>query len=599
MRRYVFSFSLALLFVSSARGAIQKNVLVVHDGARFEPYHVVMSTELQKDLASPQFDLQIFDEYLDRRRLDVSSFVRAIETRYAGRKFDIIVADGEESLRVLLNGQPDFLRDTPLVFLSVPDFYLPAALPANVTGVITHRDYANTGRLAVTLQPGLRHLYLIGAEGNADLKVKTIQRELAPFRSQFDIIIWEGIPADEILKRVKSLPPNSAILFDSYVIDSEGRPYISAQFCALVAARANAPVYTTSPIPIGKGPVGGAVVDAEDIGRQGGEIILGLLGGGPISQYPFRHARTDLVVDWRQLERFGLSETNLPSSAVVLFRPPSLWSKYRYYLIGAGIVLFLQTVLIIELAFSSKRRKRSERSARELASRLISAQEDERRRIAGELHDDVSQRLALVAVHLDMLRASFPGSRDDMARELSVLYDQTDLISSDIHQFSHELHPSCLKPLGLAAALRRYSAEFSILRKTAVDVSITGDEPPMDFNTSLAFFRVGQECLTNAAKHSGATACTVYLTYTRTRIRLAVGDNGGGFDPKSPRAQTGLGIQSMRERLRSIGGTLRIRSSVLHGTRVFAEAPLTNAPLTHAPEMPQRTSDTQSAASAA
>jgi signal transduction histidine kinase len=103
----------------------------------------------------------------------------------------------------------------------------------------------------------------------------------------------------------------------------------------------------------------------------------------------------------------------------------------------------------------------------------------------------------------------------------------------------------------------------------------------------------------NAAKHSGAAGCKVSLTYGRDRITLAVVDDGIGFDPKSAETQTGLGIQSMRERLRSIDGTLRIQSSVLHGTTIFAESRLAPAAMPDAPEIIQEeTPDTQSAASA-
>jgi two-component system CheB/CheR fusion protein len=183
------------------------------------------------------------------------------------------------------------------------------------------------------------------------------------------------------------------------------------------------------------------------------------------------------------------------------------------------------------------------------------------------------------------MRISPPASRDDLIRELSSLYDKTDLISSDIHRFSHELHPAILEQLGLASALRRYCAEFSAHRKITVHMSTTGEEARLDPETTLAFFRAGQECLTNAAKHGGATSCKVLLTYADDRITLVVRDNGSGFDPKSQEAQTGLGIQSMRERLRSIDGTLRIQSSELDGTTVFAEAPLALVAMPHAGEI--------------
>ena len=198
-------------------------------------------------------------------------------------------------------------------------------------------------------------------------------------------------------------------MFDTFFKDPSGKLYVPGDVGARVAARANAPVYTLYQTGVGKGAVGGVVVNFVTIGKQGAKMVLGLLAGAPISKYPverFRHGchgRLEKVSAVRVLPK-----ATCPLPATVLFRPPTLWEKYRSYLIAGGVVILLQTILIIELALAGKLRKKSERSARVLARRLINAQEEERRRLAGELHDDVSQRLALVAIHLDTMRSRLP-----------------------------------------------------------------------------------------------------------------------------------------------------------------------------------------------
>ena len=603
MWRFTASLILSLLFVPSALAAPRKNVLILHQGSRLLPYQFPLFSEMQRDLASKQFDIQVFDEYLDNWRIseDPGHAVRALEAKYAGVKFDVVVADGNPPFQVLLKRPPEFLRGIPVVFVAVLDLDLPSHLPSNITGVADHKEYSATVRLATRLQPGLQRIFYIGGGMPASaLHEVSLRNEIAPFRSQLDIVDLHGLAVDDLLKRVESLPPHSAVLFISYLKDPFGNPYIPADVCDLVAGKANAPVYAVYQTMMGKGALGGVVINLGSIGKQAAKIVLGLLAGAPASRYPVEHADNEIEVDWKDLQRFGLSESRLPSSAVILFRPPPLWERYRGSLIAAGVVLLLLTILLIKLGLAGKLRKRSEQSARELARRLINAQEDERRRLARELHDDVSQRLALVAVHLDTMRRSPPASDNDLIRELSVLYDETDLISSDIHQFSHDLHPAILERLGLASALRRYCVDFSSHRKIAVQMSASGEEPRLDPEASLAFFRIGQECLMNAAKHGRATACKVSLNYADSRIALAVEDNGSGFDPESVTVETGLGIQSMRERLHSIGGTLRIQSSVLYGTTVFAEARLAPVATSHAAEtMRKETPDAPSAASAA
>lgn len=586
MRRYFVSLLFALALVPCALAATEKNVLFLDEGTRLMPSQYEISNEMYQALTGSNFEVQLFEEYLDTWRLnqDASRSVSALEAKYAGRKFDVVVAVGSEALKLLVEQPPNFLKGTPVVFLSVQDFNVPSALPANITGVTSHVAYAATARLAMSLQPGLQHLYYIESNPiKAATKMPAALRELAPFRKQLDIVTWQNVALDDLLRRVESLPPHSAILFDSYFKDPGGKAYTSHEVCGLVVTHANAPVYNLYQTAVGSGPVGGVVVNFKNVGKQGARIVLGLLAGAPVSQYPVERSATDVMIDWRKFQQFGFSEKNLPSSAIILFRSPTLWERYRWWLIAGGIVMLLQTLLIIELGLAGKRRKRSERTARELASRLIDAQEVERRRIAGELHDDVSQRLALVAIQLDTLRNSPPSSPNDLMREVSVLYDETDCISSDIHRFSHELHPAVLDRLGLPTALRRYCTEVSEHRKIAIHISTTGEERRISPAIALAFFRIGQECLTNTTKHSGAMECRMSLTYALNRIRLVVQDDGHGFDPDSEQAKIGLGIQSMRERLRSIGGSLSIKSSLRHGTSIIAEAPIRAAAPLHSP----------------
>ena len=570
-----------LLLVSTAMGATRKNVLILHEGSRLLPYQVLMAHEMQKDLTSTaSLNVDIFEEYLDNWRLNpnMSRSSSALETKYSGKKFDLVVADGSQALQLLLDHPPNFLRDIPIVFVSVADFRLPPKLPSYVTGVTTHVDYAETIRLAQALQPGLQHVYYIDSQPLTDTaKNKMFQSEFQPFHNRLDLIFWEQDALGELLKKVDNLPPHSAVLFDTYFADPEGQTYVPAHICALVAMSANVPVYTMYQTMIGTGAVGGVVVDFEAIGRQASRIILQILHGAKISDFPVERSVTDVMIDWRQFERFGMPASALPASATVLYREPPMWVRYKWYFIVGGLVILVQLILILKLAIEGKKRKESEKSARELAGRLIHAQEQERRRIAGELHDDVSQRLALVCLQIDTLRISPSVSQETLIRELSVLYDETDLISSDIHQFSHQLHPSILEKLGLVSALRRYCSEFSAHRKIAVNIEIGGGEVSVNQETALALFRVGQECLMNVAKHSGASSCKVMLNYKNDRVTLDIEDQGSGFDPAGLKEKSGLGIESMRERLRSAGGTIRIESNPNRGTKVHAEAPIMQA----------------------
>jgi len=207
-----------------------------------------------------------------------------------------------------------------------------------------------------------------------------------------------------------------------------------------------------------------------------------------------------------------------------------------------------------------------------VSGKLIEAQEQERRRIARELHDDIGQRLALLAIELAQLQqnssnpSTFPG-------HIVKIQQQTSEIAADIQSLSHELHSSRLQYLGLAAALKGFCQEFSEQQKVEVDYKTNELPAPLSPDISLCFFRVLQESLHNAAKHSGVTHFEVQLWGTPDEIHLTIGDSGVGFDVEAAKASRGLGLISMQERLKLLNGTLVIESQLQRGTTIHASVP--------------------------
>ena len=219
-------------------------------------------------------------------------------------------------------------------------------------------------------------------------------------------------------------------------------------------------------------------------------------------------------------------------------------------------------------------RKRSEQRLQELSGRLISAQDEERARIARELHDDVSQRMALLEMSTDRFRQHALQLSPDATRELAQIADATAQISSDIRHLSHRLHPSTLATLGLAAAVKGLCREFS--EQFGLKIRYVHHDVPdgLSIEVSTCVFRIVQESLRNVVKHGGSAEATVELSGGAGRVELCVLDTGAGFDPDIARREPGLGLISMRERLRSIGGTLQIESAPSVGTRIRVSTPV-------------------------
>jgi PAS domain S-box-containing protein len=216
--------------------------------------------------------------------------------------------------------------------------------------------------------------------------------------------------------------------------------------------------------------------------------------------------------------------------------------------------------------------RRSREDYRLLAERLLTAQETERRRLAREVHDDLAQRLAVLAMQSGKLQQTLnPSSSEyDIARKIG---EQMVKLSKDVHRLSRQLHPSIVEDLGLADALMSECASFSHREEIAVNFTAEDVPPKLPNDVALCVYRVAQEALRNVAKHAGTKQATVRLRGKDGVLLLVVSDEGVGFDPVT-RRRAGLGLASMAERVRLIWGEISIRSKPMGGTVVEVQVPL-------------------------
>jgi PAS domain S-box-containing protein len=217
-------------------------------------------------------------------------------------------------------------------------------------------------------------------------------------------------------------------------------------------------------------------------------------------------------------------------------------------------------------------RKLTEAALASVSHRLIEAQEQERTRIARELHDDVVQRLAMLAVELGEL---YQASSDllHVRSRVGELQQQATEIASDVQSLSHELHSAKLEYLGITSAMKAFCHEFGNQAKVEIDFQSHDVPIPLSPDISLCLFRVLQEALHNSAKHSGAQRVEVGLWGASNEIHLAVRDSGEGFDSEALKRSQGLGLISMEERLKLVKGTFSIESQPTRGTTIHARVP--------------------------
>jgi PAS domain S-box-containing protein len=274
----------------------------------------------------------------------------------------------------------------------------------------------------------------------------------------------------------------------------------------------------------------------------------------------------DIPSHWKEMHRRGIEGETLRSEEDRWEREDGTtkWARWeiRPWRTSTGVI---GGILI--LAEDITPRKLLEEAISDMGQKLIIAQEHERARIARELHDDIGQRLALLATELSQIQQDYPGSRMDE------IWKQTSELESDIQSLSHELHSSTLEHLGLASAISSFCKEFGERQKLEIDFrahDLPGALPP---DISLCLFRVLQEALHNSAKHSEARHIEVRLWGTSEEITLTARDSGVGFERDAAKENRGLGLMSMRERVRLVKGELSIESRPGRGTTIRACVP--------------------------
>ena len=288
----------------------------------------------------------------------------------------------------------------------------------------------------------------------------------------------------------------------------------------------------------------------------------------------------DIPEHWKHLLRRCLTGETIQAQEERWDRADgsSIWLRWEIRPWGSrdgppeGVLIFSQDITDRKQVESTLRD--NEQQLRVLAGSLLTAQEDERRRLSRELHDDVTQRLALLSIDLGKLAGEVPASLAHARATIRALQEHTLQASVEVRRLSHGLHPSVIEDFGLSIALEEYCAEFAKAQGIQVRFEDLVDDSRLDDACASCLYRITQESMRNAVTHGDATEVGVTLSVGSDSMQLRVSDNGTGFLSESPRSRAGLGMISMKERVRLVNGTLTISSQPGQGTEITASVPL-------------------------
>jgi signal transduction histidine kinase len=321
---------------------------------------------------------EIYDEYLDANRFpgrDRSpEFARYFAEKYRGFRPDAIVAEGTPALRFATERLSRLFPDVPIVYGQAfepgVDF---SALPANVTGRQQPLPFISTYSLARALQPGAERVVVVGGASEMDsLLLSVALREITPLLNGMELNVLQDWSYGSLIDSLRRIPPRTFVIFSAFSRDQRGLKFNTGDLIASLTRVTSAPVYGIVGNWVGDGVVGGGVMDFADDGMRTGRLLVRVLRRAPGDPLPpAESAATPLVVDWRQLQRWGLSEDRLPPETKVVFRTPSLWERYRTFIVAALGLILLQSVLILWLLIERRGRRRSQAALRKSEARAV------------------------------------------------------------------------------------------------------------------------------------------------------------------------------------------------------------------------------------
>ena len=687
--------------------AIEKNVLILKS---FPDRDVVAVDGLKSELRRRvQWPINFYVENLEGQRLSDNAYEKsAVETlriTYGSQKPDLVIAQSYPALQFILRHRDELFPNVPIVFWDMDvNRIVGQQMWPGVTGVTEIQDVRGTIDLALGLHPDTENIAIITENSEYDKYwVGRVHAELVRLRDKVKEIDLVGLPAEQLLRKVAALPPRTIALFQEYPRDSIEPGMGVYDLISRIGQRL--PTYCLNLIAcLGHGGIGGVSYDLREQASLAAALAARVLSGESPDRIPaVKTTGGQTLVDWRQLHRWNIAESQLPPGSSVLYREPTIWGRYRILIFVALAVMVVQGLLILGLLWQRARKRNAEVVLREsenrfrlmadsapaliwmcdqqgqvtylndrriaftgpdsgsgydetwtafvhpedlrnvlntlaqalknrepfskeyrlrrrdgayrwmfdvasprmngdgsfagfigsaiditdqklahealekVSGRLIEAQEKERSRIARDLHDDICQRLALLSMELERANRSQNDSSPSTKQRLEEIRKHCSEIAGDVQSLSHELHSSKLDYLGIAAGIRGFCKEFAIQHEVRIDVTDRDVPTHLPRDVSLCLFRVAQESLHNAAKHSGTSRFSVELSGSANDVQLEVHDAGAGFNVEEVNQNGGLGLVSMQERVHLVHGRLEIESSPGTGTRIVAIVPLAGA----------------------
>jgi signal transduction histidine kinase len=358
-----------LCLSASAQALAPRTVLTIHEGAENFPANPLLEAGIRETLKSrPDLPIDYFAEYResdDFPQEDASrAFADYIRRKYQNRRIDLVITTTTAGLDFTLDHRAELFPDAPIVFttLDVPDDN-ERRVGAGAAGIRTGVNYLETLKLALALHPSTERVFFVTTRADQDV-TEVIRAQVRGLASRVTVTFIHEETVTHLLEVIKHVPPRSLVVYQSFRQDTPGKRLYPDEVAPLVAGAAGVPVYGTNDIYLGSGVVGGVVRDTRESGTRLAAIALRILAGTRAQDIPIEDVPVVPILDWRALQRWGISESRLPPGSVIRFRGPNLWRDYRREVLAVLGALVVQSLLIIALLYQRGARQRAEVESR-------------------------------------------------------------------------------------------------------------------------------------------------------------------------------------------------------------------------------------------
>jgi signal transduction histidine kinase len=620
LRLFTLLLGLAINFTPALIHAQSNNrphrVLVLYWDNKDFPGNVKFDEAFREVLQQSQYsgNLEYYPEYMETTRFPGKSqefFRDYLRKKYEGRPMDVVVATADIPLNFMLQYRAELFANCPIVFLanSLPVAETLIAGPG-LTGVIHQSTHRETLALALKLHPDTEQVFVISGSLERDKRFETVaRRELSGFTDKVEITYLTDLPLNELISRTASLPSNSIALYIwQQSLNEQGKHLETYEVLSRIATTSSVPIYGMGSGNLGQGLVGGYLQGPDTNGAKLAEITLRILSGTRAQDIGIEGAPKVLIFDWRQLQRWGISENQLPPGGIIRFIEFTFWQQYRLYIIGTVSLLLLQMSFIVVLLVERKRRRLARKALAQLNDQLeqliaertaaLDAKTRELETFAYSVAHDLKAPLRgidgysrlLLGEHSEQLNQegrSFLETIQTSTSEMSQLID-------DLLEYSRlerrELRPGRVEIASLVSTVIEQTKRETPEGKVDFVVRVNGCSVVGDANGMLQALRNYVDNAVKFTRRVPAPRIEIISKEQGNNVVLTVRDNGVGFDmkyhdrifnifqrlnPLEDYPGTGVGLAIVRKSMERMGGRAWAESQPGQGATFYLEIPKT------------------------